>query len=253
MITALIIEDELPNIKRLEKCLLELDVIILVVGRLQTVKSSVEWFQMNTHPDIVFMDVQLTDGNSFEIFNQVEIKSSVIFITAYDEYALKAFQVNGVDYLLKPLETDKLERSVRKVQSMNHKVRDESLVQLIKNMQHKQEVYRSRFLLPHRDRLVPIGGSEVAYFKSANKNTYLITHNGDLFVVDQTLEELEKEMDPANFFRLNRQYFVSLKCIKAIHLSHNGQLKIELAPAVDEEILISRERSNQLKKWLNQA
>ena len=253
MITALIIEDELPNIKRLEKCLLELDIKIFVVGKLQTVKSSVEWLQANVHPDIIFMDVQLTDGDSFEIFNQVEITSSVIFITAYDEYALKAFQVNGIDYLLKPLETDKLERSIQKVQSMNLKVRDESLVQLIKNMQQKQTVYRSRFLLPHRDRLVPIGETEIAYFKSANKNTYLTTHNSNLFIVDQTLEELEKKMDPANFFRLNRQYLVSLKSIKAIHLSHNGQLKIELAPAVDEEILISRERSSQLKKWLNQV
>lgn len=252
MISALIIEDELPNIKRLEKCLLELDIVISVVGRLQTVKSSVEWLQMNNHPDIVFMDVQLTDGNSFEIFNQVDIRSSVIFITAYDEYALKAFQVNGIDYLLKPLETDKLQRSIQKVQSMNLKVRDESLVQLLKNMQHKQTVYRTRFLLPHRDRLVPIGEPEIAYFRSANKNTYLTTHKGDLFVVDQTLEELENEMDPVNFFRLNRQYLVSLKSIKAIHLSHNGQLKIELAPAVEDEILISRERSNHLKKWLNQ-
>lgn len=248
----LIIEDELPNIQRLEKMLHASDDNITVITSIQTVQASIEWLKTHVQPDMIFMDIRLTDGLSFEIFNQVTITAPVIFITAYDEYALKAFEVNGIDYLLKPLEADKLEKSIRKARSLSRSGSDESILQLIKSMQSKQPIYRTKFLVAYRDRYILIIGGDIAYFTSENKITFLVTHNAQRFVVDQTLEILEKELDPEIFFRISRQFIVSLKAIHKIHQSFNGQLKIELLPPLDEHVLTSRERSTQLKKWLNQ-
>jgi two-component system LytT family response regulator len=253
MPSVLIIEDELPNIQRLEKMLHVLDRNITVRATLQTVEASIKWLQANEQPDIIFMDIRLTDGLSFEIFNQVQITAPVIFITAYDEYALKAFEVNGVDYLLKPLEADKLEKSISKAKSIAGLGSNESMLNLIRSMQAKQPIYRSRFLVAYRDKYILVMADEIAYFTSENKATFLVTHQSQRYMIDQTLEVLEKEMDPETFFRISRQFIVSLKSIRKIHQSFNGQLKIELSPALDEGVLMSREKSGQLKKWLDQS
>ncbi|SDP27944.1 two component transcriptional regulator, LytTR family [Mucilaginibacter sp. OK268] len=253
MPSVLIIEDELPNIQRLEKMLHVLDRNITVLGSLQTVQASIQWLKMHEQPDIIFMDIRLTDGLSFEIFNQVQITAPVVFITAYDEYALKAFEVNGVDYLLKPLEADKLEKSMAKAKSIAGLGSNENMLSLIRSMQTKQPIYRSRFLVAYRDKYILVMADEIAYFTSENKATFLVTHQSQRYMIDQTLELLEKEMDPETFFRISRQFIVSLKSIYKIHQSFNGQLKLELSPALDEGILMSREKSGQLKKWLDQS
>lgn len=253
MPNVLIIEDELPNIQRLEKMLHTLDRNIAITATLQTVQASIQWLKSNEQPDIIFMDIRLTDGLSFEIFNQVIITAPVIFITAYDEYALKAFEVNGVDYLLKPLEPDKLEKSMAKAKSISELGSNESMLSLIRSMQAKQPIYRSRFLVAYRDKYILVMVDEIAYFTSENKATFLVTHQSQRYMIDQTLELLEKEMDPETFFRISRQFIVSVKSIHKIHQSFNGQLKIELSPALDEGILMSREKSSQLKKWLDQS
>lgn len=253
MTSVLIIEDELPNIIRLEKMLSLLDSDITITAKLQTVQDSIKWLKEHQQPDVIFMDIMLTDGLSFEIFNHVTITSPVIFVTAYDEYALKAFEVNGVDYLLKPLEADKLAKSLRKAKSIIGTGSDASILQLIKNMQAKQQIYRTRFLIAYRDRHILIMTEDIAYFTSENKATFLTTFTSQRFVVDQTLEILEKELDPEVFFRVSRQVIVSLKSIHQIHQTFNGQLKIELSPALDESVVLSREKSNQLKKWLGQS
>ena len=252
MLTIIIIEDELPNIQRLEKLLNGLDSNVMISARLQTVAASVKWLQQNKQPDIIFMDIRLTDGLSFEIFNYIDIQVPVIFITAYDEYALKAFEVNGVDYLLKPLEIDKLEKGLKKATALIGKVNDYSILELVNNMQARKPIYRSRFLIAYRDKYLIVSIDEIAYFTSEHKATYLIMDNRQRFMIDQTLEVLEKEMDPKIFFRVSRQAIISLKSIDKIHQSFNGQLKIELMPALEEGLLISRDKSNQLKKWLNQ-
>ncbi|MDP4208168.1 MAG: LytTR family DNA-binding domain-containing protein [Bacteroidota bacterium] len=251
MLSVLIIEDELPNAQRLEKMLNIIDSEITVTGRLQTVQASIKWLKEHDQPDIIFMDIRLTDGLSFEIFNYVTITAPVIFTTAYDEYALKAFEVNGVDYLLKPLEADKLEKSIRKVKSIIGSHIDEGILQLVKNMQAKRPIYRTRFLISYRDTYLIVMVNDIAYFTSENKTTFIITHNSQRFMVDQTLEMLEKELDPEIFFRISRQFIVSLKSIHKIHQSFNSQLKIELIPPTIENILVSRDKSVQLKKWLN--
>lgn len=253
MPTVLIIEDELPNIQRLEKMLGLLDRSMTIAARLQTIGDSIKWLQANEQPDIIFMDIRLTDGLSFEIFNHVEIKVPVIFITAYDEYALRAFEVNGVDYLLKPLDAEKLEKSVQRAKMLMPHGVDTSILQLVQRMQTKDPVYRSRFLINYRDKYILVQAGEIAYFKSEHKTTYLVMNNSQRYVIDQPLEVLEKEMDPQVFFRVSRQLIISLKSIHKIYQSFNGQLKIELTPALDEGIMISRDRSNQLKKWLDES
>lgn len=251
--SVLIIEDELPNIQRLKKMLYALEKGIVIVDSLQTVHDSINWLKNNEQPDIILMDVRLTDGLSFEIFNHVKIKSSVIFITAYDEYALRAFEVNGVDYLLKPLEADKLEKGLSRAKSFKINSNDDSIFQLVKSIQAKQPIYRTRFLIPYRENYLLMMTSEIAYFTSENRVTFLITHDSQRFKVDQTLETLEKELDPEFFFRASRQFIISLKSIHKIHQSFNGQLKIELEPTLSDSLSLSREKSSQLKKWLDQS
>lgn len=253
MQSVLIIEDELPNIQRLEKMLSILDSNITVTASLQTVQASIKWLKEHEQPDFIFMDIRLTDGLSFEIFNHVTITAPVIFTTAYDEYALKAFEVNGVDYLLKPLEADKLEKSIRKAKSLIGSESDASILQLVKNMQAQKKIYRTRFLISYRDKYILVRANEIAYFTSINKATFLVTNDSQKFMLDQTLEMLEKELDPETFFRISRQFMVSLQSIHKIHQSFNGQLKIELSPALDDSVLMSREKSSQLKRWLDQS
>lgn len=253
MTSVLIIEDEVPNANRLEKMLGALDRDIISLANLQTIKDSVNWLKAHEQPDIIFMDIRLTDGLSFEIFNYVKIIAPVIFTTAYDEYALKAFEVNGVAYLLKPLEANKLELSLAKAMSIKGLGSDDSLLKLFIQMQTKQMIYRSRFLVAYRDMYVMVMANDIAYFTSENKVTFLVMQNGQRLMIDQTLELLEKEMDPGFFFRISRQFIVSFKSIHKIYQSFNGQLKIELSPALDEAVLMSREKSNLLKKWLDQS
>ena len=249
----LIIEDELPNVQRLEKMLRVIDKEIIFLENLQTVQASIAWLKTNAQPDIIFMDIRLIDGISFEIFNHVTITAPVIFTTAYDEYALKAFEVNGIDYLLKPLDADKLEKSFRKAMAVKSPENDDNILQLVKNMLVRQPIYRSRFLIAHKDRYLMIMTTDIAYFTIENRTTFLITHDSKRFMADQTLEVLEHELDPEFFFRITRQFIVSLKSIDKIYQHFNAQLKVKLIPALNDGVIISRERSALLKKWLDQS
>lgn len=252
MLNVLIIEDELPNATRLEKMFYALDKDVNVVGVMQNVQESVAWLSSNRHPDLICMDIQLTDGLSFEIFDRIQIQSQVIFITAFDEYALRAFQVNGIDYLLKPVQAAKLENSIRKVRAILGAAADNSVLeQTLRKIHFKQQIYRSRFLISYRDMFLIVPVSEVAYFVSENKVTFLLTYSNKRYAIEQTLEELESELDPGEFFRISRQYIISIKSIAHIHQSFNGKVKIELNTPVPEVILASREKSAALKRWLD--
>lgn len=253
MLSVLIIEDELPNANRLKKMLTIIDNNIEVLAYLETVQDSVTWLRSNPHPDLICMDIHLTDGLSFEIFNQVEIRSQVIFVTAYDEYALKAFQVNGIDYLLKPVQAVKLEYSIGKVKKILGAADNSLLLDTLKKIHFREAVYRSRFLVSYRDTFVVITTEQIAYFNSENKITFLTTHTAKRYVVDQTLEELERELNPSGFFRISRQFIISVKSIGQIHQSFNGKLKIDLIPATEDGILTSREKAVGLKNWLNNS
>jgi two-component system, LytTR family, response regulator LytT len=250
-IKSIIIEDELPNAKRLEKLLQESVFSVEVIAKLQTIKDAVDWFKNNEAPSLIFMDIRLTDGLSFEIYKKVNIESPVIFTTAYDEYALQAFKINSIDYLLKPIDKDELERSLNKFTKHHIKPDHLSLMGLVNRIQLQQTVYRTRYLINYRDILIPVTTDEIAYFGSEFKNTYFVTHKGGKHFIDQTMEQVENEINPAVFFRISRQYIVCQKSINKIHTYFNGRLKLDLTPSCAEEIIVSREKSNALKEWLN--
>lgn len=251
MISVLIIEDEAANALRLQKMLLQLQEEIAIVGVLQTVRESIAWLEKENKPDVIFMDIRLTDGLSFEIFNQVDIKSYVIFTTAYDEYALQAFEVNGIDYLLKPIEQKKLDSSIKRIENFMTPEPDTSIIDVLKNMRLQKDIYRSRFLISYKDLFITIPSTDIAYFSSENKIVHLTTHSNQRYVIKQTLDELMQELNPDDFFKVTRNYIVSLKSIRKLSQSFDYKLKLELTPSVNEIILVSRERGISFKNWLD--
>lgn len=251
MITVLIIEDEAANAARLQKMLLQSQEEIVIKAVLQTVRESIAWLEKENSPDIIFMDIRLTDGISFEIFNQVNVKSYVIFTTAYDEYALQAFEVNGIDYLLKPIEQKKLDSSIKRVKNFMTSELDTNVVDILKKMRLHKDIYKSRFLISYKDLFITIPSSDIAYFSSENKIVYLTTHSNQRYVIKQTLDELIQELNPEDFFKVTRNYVVSLKSIRKLSQSFDYKLKLELTPTVNDFIIISRERGISFKNWLD--
>ena len=249
----LIIEDEAPAARRLKKMILEIDPEVNVMAMYDSIETSVKWFNANEQPDLIFMDIELADGQSFEIFNQVKITAPVIFTTAYDEYALQAFKVNSIDYLLKPIETNALLNAIQKFKTLREnysKTPEYDFKHLLKTLSPAQN-YKSRFLIKTGEKFVSIEKESIAYFLSEEKATFLITFDNKRFIMDQTLDELEKITDPILFFRLNRQIIANIKAIGSIHNYFNGKLKLTLKPELKEEVIVSREKAPAFKDWLD--
>ncbi|MEM9023786.1 MAG: LytTR family DNA-binding domain-containing protein [Bacteroidota bacterium] len=249
----LIIEDEAPAFRRLQQLLTELDAGIRIVEVIDSVRDAVAWLNTHPMPDLIFMDIQLADGVSFSIFDQVTISRPVIFTTAYDEYTLQAFKVNSIDYLLKPLSREDLERSLAKLADMKRAFSDEpaqNIKDLLQTLQPESSTHRSRFLVKQGQRLVSIPVEDIAYFFARDGLIFLRTVKDNKYLVDFTLDDLAQELDPKEFFRLNRQVMASYRCIKDVHYYFKGKLKVELTPAFSEEVIISREKAPAVKKWL---
>lgn len=250
-----IIEDELPAVRRLKKLLKDVEPGITVQACLDSAVTAIDWFATHSSPDLVFMDIQLSDGLSFEIFEKVKLECPVIFITAYGEYAIQAFKVNSVDYLLKPIDGLELAHSLEKFK----KQRSQNVSQvpsldmqiLLHTLKEQHPSYRSRFLVTIKDRFVSIPVNEILYFTTEHKLTYLVTCEGKRYLFDSPLDKLENELDPRQFFRVNRQFIVSLHAIAGVHTYFNGKLKIYLR-GTDTEIVISREKASAFKQWLNE-
>ncbi|KAF2329971.1 MULTISPECIES: LytR/AlgR family response regulator transcription factor [Flavobacterium] len=254
MIT-LIIEDEKPAARLLQRKLEKLDVTVETM--LHSVEESVHWFENNPHPDLIFLDIQLSDGLSFEIFEKIDIKSAIIFTTAYDEYALKAFKLNSIDYLLKPIDEDDLETAVSKFKSRLPKVAAESsnmqldfeqIRQMLSNPFEK--TYKKRFTVKIGQHLKVITTEEIECFFSENKGTYIHTYDNRDYLIDSTLEILEQELDKKDFFRVSRKFIVPLKAIKEIQVYTNSRLKVILPSYKDDEVIVSREKVQDFKAWL---
>jgi len=251
MMRAIIIEDEKPAARLLHRKLLRLGVEAEVL--LHSVQEAVTWFQSHPHPDLIFLDIQLSDGLSFEIFEQVDIKSAVIFTTAYDAYALRAFKLNSVDYLLKPIDEEELAMAVdkykKRIEQLQAPVFD---VQMIRQLfaQPNEKVYKKRFSVKVGEHIKIIPTEEIELFYSEHKGTYLHTFEGRSYVLDYTLEILEKELEPQKFFRVSRKCIVSLHAIKDIVVYSNSRLKITLKTYKDDEVIVSRERVQAFKTWL---
>ncbi len=251
----LIIEDEYPAAERLEKLIHKVDASIQVIGVLGSVEVAGKWISEHPLPDLIFSDIQLSDGLSFQIFERFSVKVPIIFTTSYDEYAIKAFKVKSIDYLLKPIKLQELEAAIGKFREMqkgfspvDYALKMESLLDNLHLTGPKK--HKTRFLVKQHDQLVPVAQEEIAYFVTANELVCLVRKDGKQFLVDYTLEELEKLLDQQYFFRLNRQFIYAIPAIDRIHTYFNGKLKLELKPDSSHEVLVSREKAQVFKEWM---
>lgn len=253
-----IVEDEELAVKKLRKTLEMVDETAEVVGVADGIRTSVNWLQSNPSPDLILMDIELCDGQSFEIFDKVQIKSTVIFTTSYDEYALKAFKVNSIDYLLKPVQKDDLKAALDKLKHMKemygkqHESTALNVESLVKELQQKLQPkeFRKRFLVKHAQKLVSVDVEEIAYFYSDGRLNFFKTYDNRKFVVDYTMDELEDMLDPARYFRISRSFYVSINSIDQIHDYFGNRLLLHLKPVVDKESIVSREKVTDFKLWM---
>lgn len=252
--TAIIIEDEKPAARRLNRMLEKLEVNVVKI--LHSVEDAKNWFSAKEHPDVIFLDIQLSDGLSFEIFDGINIKSAVIFTTAYDEYALQAFKLNSIDYLLKPIDDDELQTAVVKFSRFQEAFGGKQSVQLNfedikKLLVHPMErEYKKRFTVKVGQHLKMIPTDEICCFFSENKGTYLRTAEGRNYLLEIPLDKLEQELSPQIFFRVNRKFYINIEAIQDIISYSNSRLKLKLKLYSDEEIIVARERVKDFKNWL---
>lgn len=247
----IIIEDEKPAARLLQRKVEKLG--FAVSQMLHSVEEAINWFSNNSQPDLIFLDIQLSDGLSFEIFEQIDIKSAIIFTTAYDEYALRAFKLNSIDYLLKPIDEDELEVAISKFKNQFQKntistLDFEAIKRMLVNPVEKE--YKERFSVKVGNQIKVIAIDEVECFYSENKGTYLHTLDNRDYLVDSSLEVVESELKPKDFFRINRKFIVPLKAIKEIQMHTNSRLKLILPTYKEDEVIVARERVNDFKDWI---
>lgn len=247
----LIVEDERPNADRLKRLLLKLRPHIEILSVEDSITSTVNWLENNVVPDIIMMDIRLADGLSFEIFNKHEVKSAVIFTTAYDEYAVQAFKYNSIDYLLKPIEEEELDAALKRYETFMEAVPvvGSAIEGLLNYIQPKD--YRKRFLIVHRDGYKTVLAEDILYFYTELGISKAMLNTGVVENIPQTLEELEKQLDPKFFFRANRQFIIHIDSVKQIFNHFNGKLKLELRKQPEMEVIVSREKASVFKSWMD--
>lgn len=244
----LLIEDEAAAVTRMRKMLVEIDPAIEIMADVATVQAAVDWFEANDAPDLAFFDVQLADGESFEIFKKTSVECPVIFTTAYDEYAVKAFRVNAIDYLLKPIKKQELADAVAKARASGT-VRDHTSLADRKEPMRPSTLVK-RFLIRYGDHFKLVEPRQIAYIHSMQKNTFLRTTEGRDLPLEESLDRLEVQLDPEKFFRLNRQVLVHLQSIKELLAYSKSRVKVMLDPPYDDDAIVSSERSADFKRWL---
>ncbi len=247
----IIIEDEQLAARRLEMMVKTIDPSIEIVAKLESVADSVEWFTENEHPDLIFLDIHLEDGLSFSIFDQVKVNVPIIFTTAFDEYAIKAFKLKSIDYLLKPIVQEDLEKAIKKYRDWGEKKQMVDLTELYRLMHVKEKSYRERFSVVVGQKLKSIEVKDIAYFFSTSGITFVVMNSKNQYSVDQSLDNLLEELDPRQFFRINRQYLVGLSSIANIHIFPKSRLKLDLNPPVQEGIFVSLDKVVDFKKWVD--
>lgn len=247
----IIIEDEQPAARRLKRMLEKQHVHVNQM--LASVEEAIDWFQNNPHPDLIFLDIQLSDGLSFDIFDVVTIKSAIIFTTAFDEYALQAFKLNSIDYLLKPIDEEELQAAVEKFRTFKPEPQQlsvdfEAIKKLLVNPLERE--YKKRFTTKIGQHIKMISVEEIECFYAENKGTYAHTINGRAYLLDTTLEQLENELSPEDFFRVNRKFYISIHAISDIISYTNSRLQIKLNSYNENEVIVARERVKDFKFWL---
>lgn len=249
--TVLLLEDETLAAERLQSLLREIDADIHIAAHIKSIDGAVQWLQNNAHPDFILSDIRLLDGLCFEVFEQVKVEKPVIFTTAYDQYAIKAFEVNSVDYLLKPIQPEKLAAAIAKVKNRNIASPQLDYQELLKLLKGGKSEYKTRFMAKLGQKIVAVPVEKIAYFFSENKLTFLVTNDQKRYPLDQPLDELIDVLDPAIFFRVNRQFIVTFQSIAEIHPYFKGRVKLQLNPSTTEEVVISSERTPDFKKWID--
>ena len=256
VVKIILIEDEPYNLRLLQEMIKKLRPGWEVVNTFESVKSSVDWLRKNPHPDLFFMDIQLADGLCFSIFDQVEIKSMVIFTTAYDNYAIRAFKVNSIDYLLKPFKEKDLQTAIEKFENFKKLAGEDHMnpdySEILEAIRSGEKKYRKRFLVSKGTAYYKLPVEDIAYFFSENRITTAVTFNRQNHVVDFSLEALEEQLDPDTFFRVNRQLIVNIQAIEKIENYFGGKLKVRLNPPFAGEVVVSRLKAMDFKEWVGQ-
>ena len=251
MIKALIIEDENPAALRLETLLKRLEPDIDIIGRIDTVEAAVRWFRTNPHPDLILLDIQLGDGLSFDIFGKTNVESYIIFTTAFDEYAIRAFELNSVDYLLKPVDEERLAKSLAKFKKFRGSEKAINYEQLLEIMDRRVNRYKKRFVITVSGKIKIVETEDVAFFYSKEKYTFLCTSENRNYPVEFSLDQLEPVLNPDLFFRVNRQYLVQFKSIGKIDILSKSRIRILTIPPAGEEVLVSSGRTPEFRAWLD--
>ncbi len=250
MIKVLIIEDEISAAERLKMMLNTLNQEFELLAIFDSVSSSVDYLKSNPHPDLIFMDIHLADGLSFEILDQVEVSTPVIFITAYDEFAIRAFKLNSIDYLLKPLKIAELKQAVNKFEMLMGQQRKLEVSSLLKALQGNQKSFQKRLMLRLGQTLRVVEIADIAYFYTEDKADYLCTFEGQKMLIDFHMDEIQSMVDPCVFFRINRQFIVNIKSIENMSTYSKSRVKLALKPPCSIETIVSAERSSEFKIWL---
>jgi len=248
---ALIIEDEMMAAQALQKLIGEVSPGTEILGVIESIEESVEWLEDHPMPDLMFMDIHLADGSSFAIFERVSITCPVIFTTAYDEYALKAFEVNSLDYLLKPISREALERALNKYRTLAGARLDAEKINMLLEQLGEKKRHRNYFLLPERDKLVPLATKDIAYAYIDAKSVKIVTHEHKTYYLTHTLDDLMAQLDEQMFFRANRQFIVSRQAIKDVSIWFGNKLSINLNIEVPEKIIVSKARVAEFKSWFS--
>lgn len=246
----LIIEDEKPAANNLIRLLSKELPEASILGPLVSIAESVKWLNENPHPELILLDINLTDGPSFEIFSQVSVASPVIFCTAYDEYALKAFELNSIDYLLKPVDPADLKRALDKFRKWQGQQETQDLTKLIRDLVNPGKKSRERFVIKVGDQLKIIKTESISFFTSSGKDTFLQNDQGRQYPLDESLDKLEPQLREGEFFRINRNYLIRLEAIANVRSYSNSRLRIELHHCEDNDILVSRDKTAAFKDWL---
>lgn len=243
-----IIEDEKPAAEKLKKALLKQDADLNIEAVLDSIASAEQWFAVNAMPDLLFMDIELSDGLSFQLLDRIAITCPIIFCTAYDEYWQEAFEHNGIDYLLKPVSDNKLQQALNKYETLK-KYFAQNLQQLLQSQQQATG-YKKRFLVKRGSDYVSVKTEDVAYFYATHKLVCMVDQRSQKFILDQSLADLEKETDPSIFYRVNRKYLVNIASIQKIKTYPKSKLELELQPAAPEEVIVSQENTAAFKEWM---
>jgi len=248
-----IVEDEWEACEHLISLLNEIDPSIRIVKKIDTVHQAITFFKQNQDFDLIFMDIHLADGISFEIFKEIELNSPVIFTTAYDQYAIKAFKVNSIDYILKPLVKEEIEQAIVKFKDQNKQASPQDLFHnLYQEFTQAAKTYKTTFLVQYKEALYPVATSELAGFFIDQGMVKGLTFDGKAYVITHTMEQLEEDLNPRDYYRINRQFILQRNCIKRIDYYFNGKLKIKTEHNFTGDLIVSKAKASDFKKWLNQ-